>query len=57
MRSDAGVRQSVVAERLGISQAAYSRLETGEVEITVVKLLELCDFYGVSAVEAIKAMV
>lgn len=56
MRLAAGFKQSVVAERLGISQAAYSRLETGEVEITVLKLLELCDFYGVSAVEAVEAM-
>lgn len=57
MRLAAGFKQCVVAERLGISQAAYSRLETGEVEITVMKLLELCDFYGVSAVEAVEAMV
>lgn len=56
MRLAAGFKQGVVAERLGISQAAYSRLETGEVEITVLKLLELCDFYGVSAVEAVEAM-
>lgn len=57
MRLAAGFNQGVVAERLGISQAAYSRLETGEVEITVMKLLELCDFYGVSAGEAVEAMV
>ena len=56
MRLAAGFKQNVVAEKLGISQAAYSRLETGEVEITVLKLLELCDFYGVSAVEAVEAM-
>jgi transcriptional regulator with XRE-family HTH domain len=41
--------QSDVAEHMSISQAAYSRLETGEVEISVLKLLELCDLYGVKA--------
>lgn len=47
LRIDAGLTQIDVAERLGISQAAYSRLEKGEVEIAVTKLLDLCAIYGV----------
>ena len=49
LRARAGLTQSAVAEVLGISQAAYSRLETGEVEVSVIKLLELCNLYGVRA--------
>jgi transcriptional regulator with XRE-family HTH domain len=49
LRIHAGMTQSDVAEHMSISQAAYSRLETGEVEISVLKLLELCDLYGVKA--------
>lgn len=52
----AGLTQSVVAEYLGVSQAAYSRLETGEVEVSVLKLLELCDLYGVQAHDVIEGV-
>jgi transcriptional regulator with XRE-family HTH domain len=47
LRVEACYTQVDVAERLEISQAAYSRLEKGEVEISVTKLLELCAIYGV----------
>lgn len=39
--------QRDVAERLGISQAAYSRLEKGEVEVSLNKLIKLSEVYGV----------
>jgi transcriptional regulator with XRE-family HTH domain len=48
LRLTAQLTQSDVAERLGVSQAAYSRLEKGEVEISVGKLFELCAIYGVT---------
>ena len=41
--------QSGVAERLGVSQAAYCRLERGEIEFAVSKLFDLADLYGVAA--------
>jgi transcriptional regulator with XRE-family HTH domain len=41
--------QSGVAERLAISQAAYCRLERGEIEFAVSKLFDLADLYGVAA--------
>lgn len=56
MRISAGLTQGVVAERLGISQAAYSRLENGEVEVSVMKLLELCNLYGVRAREIVELL-
>jgi transcriptional regulator with XRE-family HTH domain len=49
----AEMTQNEVSEHLGISQAAYSRLETGEVELSVLKLLELCDLYGVKACDVV----
>jgi transcriptional regulator with XRE-family HTH domain len=46
LREDSGFSQTVVADKLGISQAAYSRLETGEVEIGLSKLMALADLYS-----------
>lgn len=46
LRVEAGYTQLDVAEKLGISQAAYSRLETGEVDITITKLIDLAELYG-----------
>jgi transcriptional regulator with XRE-family HTH domain len=37
-----------VSERLCVSQAAYSRLEKGEIEISLSKLFALSELYGVS---------
>ena len=39
MRRETEKTQKEVADYMGISQAAYSRLEKGEIEITVQKLL------------------
>lgn len=47
LRVSARLTQVDVAEQLGVSQAAYSRLEKGEVELSVGKLLELCSIYKV----------
>lgn len=47
LRIKAGYTQMELAERLGVSQAAYSRLEKGEVELSITKLMELCAIYGV----------
>lgn len=47
LRIKAGYTQIELAERLGVSQAAYSRLEKGEVELSITKLMELCAIYGV----------
>jgi len=49
LRQKAGFTQVQVAEKLAVSQAAYCRLERGEIEFTVSKLFELADLYGVTA--------
>lgn len=48
LRVHAGLTQMQVAEVLCVSQAAYSRLEKGEVEISLTKLFALGELYGVS---------
>lgn len=48
LREQAGMTQMQVAEVLGVSQAAYSRLEKGEVEISLSKLFVLSELYEIS---------
>jgi transcriptional regulator with XRE-family HTH domain len=54
LRVRAELTQANVAEKLAISQAAYCRLEKGEIEFTISKLFELSDLYGVSASELLE---
>lgn len=37
----------MLAKRLGISQAAYSRMEKGEIDIGLSRVFVLSDIYGV----------
>jgi transcriptional regulator with XRE-family HTH domain len=48
LREEAGLTQTQVAEHLRVSQAAYCRLEQGEVEISLTKLFVLAELYQVS---------
>jgi len=48
LRVHAGLTQMQVAEALSVSQAAYSRLEKGEVEVSLTKLFVLSELYGIS---------
>lgn len=48
LRIRANKTQSEVAHALDVSQAAYSRLETGEIEITMTKVFELCALYQIN---------
>jgi transcriptional regulator with XRE-family HTH domain len=48
LREYRGFTQLRVAGELGISQAAYSRFEKGEVEISVMKLIALCEIYDIT---------
>ena len=47
MRIETQRTQKQVAQYMGISQAAYSRLEKGEIELTVQKLFILSELYSV----------
>lgn len=48
LRERAGLTQSEVAERLCVSQAAYCRLERGEIEISLTRIVALSELYGIS---------
>jgi transcriptional regulator with XRE-family HTH domain len=48
LRERAGLSQSEVAKVLHISQAAYCRLERGEIEMTLTRILALGELYKVS---------
>ena len=45
LREHAGLTQTQVAEKLRVSQAAYCRLEKGEIEIPLSKLFALSELY------------
>jgi len=48
LREDRDLFQKDLAKLLSISQAQYSRIETGENEITLDSLIRLSKFYDVS---------
>lgn len=47
LRERAGLTQNEVAEHLGVSQAAYCRLERGEIEISLTRLVAIAELYDV----------
>lgn len=56
LRDGAGFTQNEVAEKLGISQAAYCRLERGEIEVSVRRLVELGAIYGVPVAKLMEGL-
>lgn len=48
LREDKDMKQSDIADFLGIQQTVYSRYERGFQNIPLEHLLTLADFYGVS---------
>lgn len=56
LRENKGYTQQYVAHVLGVSQAAYCRLEKGEVEISLTKLCLLSELYKVPLQELIKGI-
>ena len=56
MRKNALLTQREVGEKLGISQAAYCRLERGQTAISVLMLMDLCDMYGVPLLRVLQGI-
>lgn len=46
LRETKGEKQETLARALGISQSAYSRIESGESDISLKHILKLCEFYS-----------
>lgn len=47
-RQSKGLQQKAMADKLDISRAGYSRMETGKVEITTKNLVKIADILDVS---------
>lgn len=48
LREDTDLKQRQLAELLSVSQATYSRYESGELDVPSSVLIRLADFYSVS---------
>lgn len=53
IRREKDFSQEYIAEQLGISQSHYSKIERGEVEITMIKLLKLAKLFEVDVKDLI----
>ena len=53
-RTDAGLRQIDVAERLGTPQSFVSKYETGERRLDLAELGQVCEAVGIELVELVK---
>ena len=49
LREDRDLSQADIAKVLGTTQQMYSRYENSTCEMPIRHLIELCEFYGVSA--------
>lgn len=56
LREKEGYTQQYVADALNVSQAAYCRLEKGEVEISLTKLCGLAELYKMPLQDLIKGI-
>lgn len=46
--------QKFLADKLGISVPAYSKIETGQADISFSKLVQIADIYGISIIDLLK---
>lgn len=51
VRVSAGLKQSDIAEKLGVPQSFVSKIESGERQIDVVELQQLCEAIGITLTE------
>lgn len=49
LRENKGVKQKEIAEHLGIQPTVYSRYERGENDMKPFQIIQLCNYYRVSA--------
>lgn len=54
LRVTHSVSQKIVADHLGISVPAYSKIETGLSDINYEKIVQIAHLYGISIVDLIK---
>ncbi|MBB6502388.1 helix-turn-helix domain-containing protein [Pedobacter cryoconitis] len=54
IRSTHCISQKIVADQLGISVTAYSKIETGITDVSFNKVQQIADIYGVSMVDLLR---
>lgn len=55
-RIEAHITQQTIANALGIPQPSYSRIETGEYQLTFNAFLIICEIIGVEPTKLLKEM-
>jgi len=48
------ISQKIIADQLGISVPAYSKIETGLIDITFNKIEQIADIYNISVIDLLK---
>jgi transcriptional regulator with XRE-family HTH domain len=56
LRRERLIYQETFAERIGMTQSAYSRLENGQVDISVRRAAQIADAFGVSLNELLRGL-
>ncbi len=56
LRRERSIYQTVMAERVGMTQSAYSRLENGQVDISVRRAAQIADSLGMTLNELLKGL-
>lgn len=52
-REFSGVKQDVIAEKLGISQASYSKIESNETDVTISRLQKIAEILELDVADII----
>ncbi len=56
IRQDKGIRQIVLAEKLGVPQSFISKYESGDRQLDILELRQVCQAIGISLQEFIKEL-
>lgn len=56
VRIDAGLRQSDLAERLGVPQSFVSKYESGERRLDLLEVRQICEAVGLSLLDFIRRL-
>lgn len=54
LREQRAYTQSFIAEKLGVSIRAYSKIERGETQLTLERLYQICSILDISVIEFLK---
>ena len=55
-RLQSGYSQMFVAEKLGITQNVYSKMEASKIQLTVCRLSMICDILDINIIELMRSV-